>query len=461
MTTAGQSADSRAPVPAPAPGGTARLAGRVVARIGFGAMQLEGGNADRDTALAVLRQAVGGGVNHIDTAQFYGDCNALIRAALAPYPDDLALVSKVGAERDAGGGLVPAQRPEQLRAQVEANLATLGAERLDVVNLRRLDAAPGIVASGDQLVDIDDQLAELAALRDAGKIGGIGLSSVSAGQLDQAAPAGIACVQNLYSVIDRTAEPVLDRCRDLGVAWVPFFPLGSAFANRARVTDDPTVIAIAAEIGVTPAQVGLAWLLSSYDRTLLIPGTSDPAHLAENIAAGAVRLPPASIKALDRLAASTESAGSGPVSTTSGSARQTIERFLEAAVGPAPGDMADCYAERFVIEMPFAGGLAPERSELTREEFRARVTAGLAARRYTRALDVRIHETADPEVVVAEYRLEGRKVADASPFSLAFVMVVTVRDGLIVHSRDYSNPIDGARLLGRLPQLVAMLSDAG
>ena len=304
MTTAGQSTDSRTPVPGPAPGGTARLAGRVVARIGFGAMQLEGGNADRETALAVLRQAVAGGVNHIDTAQFYGDCNALIRAALAPYPDDLALVSKVGAEREAGGGLVPAQRPAQLRAQVEANLASLGAERLDVVNLRRLDAAPGIVAQGDQLVDIDDQLAELAALRDAGKIGGIGLSSVSAGQLDRAAPAGIACVQNLYSVIDRTAEPVLDRCRELGVAWVPFFPLGSAFANRARVTDDPAVIAIADEIGVTPAQVGLAWLLSSYDRTLLIPGTSDPAHLAENIAAGAVRLPPAAIAALDQLAAS-------------------------------------------------------------------------------------------------------------------------------------------------------------
>ena len=313
MTTAGQAAEFRPPAhpsgPVPAPGGAARLAGRVVARIGFGAMQLEARNADRDTALAVLRQAVGGGVNHIDTAQFYGDCNALIRTALAPYPDDLVLVSKVGAERDAGGGLVPAQRPEQLRAQVDDNLAALGAERLDVVNLRRADAAPGIVAEGDQLVDIDDQLAELAALRDAGKIGGIGLSNVCAEQLDRAAPLGIACVQNLYSVIDRTAKPVLDRCRELGVAWVPFFPLGSAFANRARVTDDPTVIAIAAEIGSTPAQVGLAWLLSHYDGTLLIPGTSDPAHLAENIAAGAVRLPPASIAALDRLAASTASAG--------------------------------------------------------------------------------------------------------------------------------------------------------
>jgi pyridoxine 4-dehydrogenase len=300
MTTAGQLRDSRVPVPAP--GGTARLAGRAVARIGFGAMQLEGRNAGQDTALAVLRQAVGAGVNHIDTAQFYGDCNALIRAALAPYPDDLMLVSKVGAVRDGGGGLVPAQRPHELRAQVEANLAALGVERLGVVNLRRADAAPGIVAEGDQLVDIDDQLAELAALRDAGKIGGVGLSSVSAEQLDRAAPVGIVCVQNLYSVIDRTAEPVLERCREHGVAWVPFFPLGSAFANRARVTDNPAVTAIAAELGATPAQVGLAWLLAHYDGTLLIPGTSDPAHLAENIAAGSVRLPPAAVAALDGLA---------------------------------------------------------------------------------------------------------------------------------------------------------------
>jgi len=309
MTTAGQAEEARVPVPAP--GGTARLAGRAVARIGFGAMQLEGRKTDRDTALAVLRQVIDGGVNHIDTAQFYGDANALIRAALTPYPDDLVLVSKVGAVRDDGGGLVPAQRPHELRAQVEANLATLGADRLDVVNLRRLDAAPGLVATGDQLVDIDDQLAELTALRDAGKIGGIGLSSVSAGQVDHAAPAGIACVQNLYSVIDRTAEPVLDRCREHGIAWVPFFPLGSAFANRARVTDNPTVTAVAAEVGATPAQVGLAWLLSSNPGTLLIPGTCDPAHLAENIAAGDVRLTSAAIAALDRVGASTAATAAG------------------------------------------------------------------------------------------------------------------------------------------------------
>jgi uncharacterized protein len=144
---------------------------------------------------------------------------------------------------------------------------------------------------------------------------------------------------------------------------------------------------------------------------------------------------------------------------TDHTARQAIERFLEAAVSPTPGDLADCYAEQFVIEMPFAGGLAPERAELSREEFRTRLSGGLAVRRYTRAVDVRIHQTPDPEVAVVEYTLEGHKVADQRPFALAFVMVVTVRDGLIVHSRDYSNPIDGARLLGRLPQLIAALTE--
>ena len=143
-------------------------------------MQLEVRAVDADAAVAILRQAAGAGINHIDTAQFYGACNALIRAALAPYPSDLVLVTKVGADRDSNGKLVPAQRPAELRAQVEANLAALGIERVGVVNLRRVDAAPGIIASGEQLVDLDDQLAELTALRDAGKIGGIGLSNVSA-----------------------------------------------------------------------------------------------------------------------------------------------------------------------------------------------------------------------------------------------------------------------------------------
>jgi pyridoxine 4-dehydrogenase len=296
MTAAEQRTDN----PRPAPGGTAKLAGHTVARVGFGAMQLAHQDA-WDAAVAILRQAASAGVNHIDTAQFYGSCNALIRDALAPYPDDLVLVTKVGAVRDAAGALVPAQRPQQLRDQVEANLATLGTERVGVVNLRRLDAPPGLVAEGDQKVSLDDQLAELSALRDAGKIGGIGLSGVSADRLREALPAGIACVQNSYSLLDRSAEPVLQLCREHGIAWVPFFPLGSAFPNRPKVTADPTVAAIAADVGATPVQVALAWLLARYDNTLLIAGTSDPAHLAENIAAGSLRLSPASTTTLDHL----------------------------------------------------------------------------------------------------------------------------------------------------------------
>jgi ketosteroid isomerase-like protein len=144
--------------------------------------------------------------------------------------------------------------------------------------------------------------------------------------------------------------------------------------------------------------------------------------------------------------------------TTSGP-RQTVERFLQAAVSATPGDMADCYAGQFVIEMPYASGLGPERIETTREEFRARVAAGTALRRYLRVDDVHIHETLDPEVLVAEYRLHGTMVTDGSPFSMAFVMVLRIRDGLIVHSRDYSNPIVGARVLGRLPELIAALED--
>ena len=284
-----------------APGGTAELGGRTVARIGFGAMQLEHGT--REAALGVLRQAVTDGVTHIDTAQFYGSVNALIRDALAPYPAELVLVTKVGAVRNDRGQLVAAQRPGELRDQVEDNLTALAVEQLAVVNLRRLDARPGLVAAGDQLVGLDDQLAELTALREAGKIGAIGLSSVDADQVRQALPAGIACVQNLYSVLDRSAEPVLGVCRDHGIAWVPFFPLGSAFPGRPKVSENPVVARVAGELGVTTAQVALAWLLGHDDHTLLIPGTSDPQHLTENMAAGRLRLPAAAVAALDGLAA--------------------------------------------------------------------------------------------------------------------------------------------------------------
>jgi pyridoxine 4-dehydrogenase len=282
-----------------APGGIAALAGPRVARIGFGVLQLTEHRPGRppvsgEDAVAILRTAVDSGVNHLDTAEFYGtaaaNANDLIRAALHPYSDDLVLATKVGARRDAAGTLGPAQRPEQLRADVEANLARLGTERLAVVNLRRLDAAPGIIAEGDQRVDLDSQLAELVALRDAGKIDGIGLSNVSADQLRQALPAGIACVQNSHSPVDRAAEPVLDLCREHDIAWAPFCPLGSAFPRWPKVADQPAVREAADALGVTPVQIGLAWHLAHYAHTLLIAGTADPAHLAENIAAGDLRL---------------------------------------------------------------------------------------------------------------------------------------------------------------------------
>ena len=292
------------------PGGAGRLGEHRVARIGFGAMQLTESRdraVGRETAVAILRTAVERGVNHIDTAEFYGtateNANDLIRAALHPYPENLAIATKVGAVRDASGALVPAQRPQELRAAVEANLTRLGTERLALVNLRRVDGRPGIVAEGDQIVDIDSQLAELAALRDEGKIAGIGMSSVTADQLRRALPVGIVCVQNLYSLVDRTGESVLDVCREHDVAWVPFFPLGSAFPGYPKVVDQPAVRAAAAALGATPAQIGLAWLLAHYEETLLIPGTANPDHLAENIAAGDIRLDPDTLKELDQVSA--------------------------------------------------------------------------------------------------------------------------------------------------------------
>ncbi|MEA2682280.1 MAG: pyridoxine 4-dehydrogenase [Chloroflexota bacterium] len=246
----------------------------------------------------MLRTAVEMGVNHIDTAQYYGTgvANELIRAALHPYPDDLVLVSKVGADRDAGGGWIHAQRPEQLRAGVEANLSTLAVGRLDVVNLRLLP--PGEVHD----VDLDDQLAEMVALRDEGKIGAIGISNITVDQLRRALPVGLACVQNPYSVIDRSGESLLQLCREHDLAWVPFFPLGSAFARIRKVTDHPAVIRAAKRVGATPAQVGLAWLLAHDPRILLIPGTSSPEHLAENVATRHVLLDADTMTMLDGLA---------------------------------------------------------------------------------------------------------------------------------------------------------------
>ncbi len=288
------------------PGDVGNLGAVTVARAGYGAMQLFENTAVED-AVSVLRRGVELGVDHIDTASFYGpgEVNRRIRRALAPYPDDLVIVSKVGA-RYTGARPVPlasAQTPAELRAAVEDDLQQLGLERVPVVNLRRLDLGPGLPAEGDQIVGVDDQLAEMIALRDEGKIGAIGISSVPLEVVRRALPAGIVCVQNAYSLLDRSQEATLELCAAEGIAWVPYFPLGSAMPGSPKVAEDAVVVDIAAGLGVTPAQVGLAWLLAHSPNTLLIPGTRSIAHLEQNLAAADIALDAAAIARLDAVSA--------------------------------------------------------------------------------------------------------------------------------------------------------------
>ncbi|OBI24565.1 aldo/keto reductase [Mycobacterium sp. E2238] len=291
----------------PRPGGHGSIGGSTVARIGYGAMQLFEAPSVEDAA-AVLRRAVELGVNHVDTASFYGpgEVNRRIRAALFPYADDLVIVSKVGA-RFTGEQPMPlaaAQKPAELRAAVEDDLRQLGLDCVPVVNLRRMDLGPGVAAEGDQQVDVDDQLAEMIALRDEGKIGAIGISAVPLDVVRRALPAGIACVQNAYSLLDRSQEDTLQLCAAEGIAWVPYFPLGSSFPGFPKVADHPVVAEIAGELGVTGAQVGLAWLLAHAPNTLLIPGTRSVGHLEENLGAGDVTLDPEALERLDAIGAS-------------------------------------------------------------------------------------------------------------------------------------------------------------
>ncbi len=260
------------------------LGGRPVRRMGFGAMQLPGPGVfgppkDRDNALAVLRRAIDAGVNHIDTAQFYGPdvANELLLEALYPYPDELVIVSKVGAKRDDQGQWLAAQRPEQLRAGVEANLASLGMDQIPVVNLRRHPESD---------ISLTEQLDAMEALRQEGLIGHIGLSNVGLEQYRAAQSLiDIACVQNPYNLADTSGEDVFDACRSDGVPFVPFFPLGSAFNPENPVLRATSVETTAHRLGATPAQVALAWLLQRAPTVLLIPGTSSVPHLEENLAA--------------------------------------------------------------------------------------------------------------------------------------------------------------------------------
>ncbi len=288
--------------------GTFSLGARPVARLGFGAMQLERLRDRPADAAALLRQAIDLGVDHVDTAQFYADgfVNDVVRQVLT---DGRAFVvaTKVGADPAPGARppIKPAQRPEQLRASVEDNLRSLGLERLPVVNLRRLDLPPGLTAEGDQIIDIDDQLATMIAMRDEGKIDAIGLSAVSRDNLERALPAGIICVQSAYSLLSRRYEDMLDLCVAHGIAWVPFFPLGGArFPGWPKVTEHARVVAIAAAMAITPSQLGLAWLLAHRPNIFLIPGTADAGHLRENMAAASLPLD-AVMAELDALGAGT------------------------------------------------------------------------------------------------------------------------------------------------------------
>jgi pyridoxine 4-dehydrogenase len=279
------------------PSDTVLLANRPVRRMGFGAMQLPGPGVfgppkDRAVALAVIRRAVEAGVNHIDTAQFYGPdvANELLHEALFPYPDDLVLVSKVGAARNDQGEWIGAQRPEDLRAGVEANLRSLELDQIPVVNLRRHPESD---------VPFADQLEEMIALRDEGLIAGIGLSNATLEQYVEArARTEVACVQNAYNLADRSDQAVFDACQADGVPYVPFFPLGSAFHPQNPVLGAPAVKEAASRLGATPAQVALAWLLHLAPNVLLIPGTSSLEHLDENLAAGELVLDQAAVEAL-------------------------------------------------------------------------------------------------------------------------------------------------------------------
>jgi aryl-alcohol dehydrogenase-like predicted oxidoreductase len=280
---------------------TSFLGNKPVSRIGFGAMQLAGPGvfgppSDPDAARAVLRRAVELGVDHIDTSQYYGPdvVNELIREALHPYAENLKLVTKVGGRRDDNGCWLPALAPAELRSGVEDNLRTLQVERMDLVNLRLFDEhdAEGRLA---------EQLGTLEDLRQEGKLDLIGISNATTDTARRALElADIACVQNGYSVVNRDAEDELALCEERELAFVPFFPLGSAFTGGPKqLAADPAIAEVAARHQVTASQIALAWLLNRSERILLIPGTTSIAHLEENIAAGDIELDEQDMQRLD------------------------------------------------------------------------------------------------------------------------------------------------------------------
>ncbi len=277
------------------------LGDRTVNRIGYGTMQLAGPHVfgppkDREAAIAVLRTAVENGVNHIDTADFYGPhiTNQIVREALHPYASDLTLVTKIGVRRDAQGAWLAAASPEALRQAVHDNLRNLGLEALDVVNFRVM-----IDPMGPKEGSIEEPVAALAALQKEGLVRHIGLSNVTPTQLAQAMRiATVACVQNHYNLVHRADDAMVDLLARSGIPYVPFFPLGGFTPVQSTALSE-----IALRLGATPLQVALAWLLKRSPNILLIPGTSSVAHLRQNLAAAYVQLSDDVVRELDGVAA--------------------------------------------------------------------------------------------------------------------------------------------------------------
>jgi pyridoxine 4-dehydrogenase len=280
------------------PGGRYRVADLELTRVGYGAMQLAGPGVfgppkDHDAAIAVLREAVDLGINHIDTADFYGPhlTNELIREALAPYPDDLHIVTKVGARRDENGGWPHARTPAELREQVHDNLRNLGLDALDVVNLR----LGGV--EGPEPGSLAEQIEALAELQQQGLVRHLGLSTVTADQLAEAQSiAPVVCVQNLYNIARREDDALVDLTARQGIAYVPYFPLGGFSPLQSDALE-----AVAKELDASPMTIALAWLLQRSPNMLLIPGTSSVAHLRENVAGTALELPADAVAKLDAI----------------------------------------------------------------------------------------------------------------------------------------------------------------
>jgi len=278
---------------------TYRLGSREVRRLGYGAMQLAGPGVfgpppDRDAALAVLREAVALGVDHIDTSDFYGPhiTNQLIREALHPYADDLSIVTKIGARRDAQANWLLADSKEELEQAVHDNLRNLGLEQLDVVNMRIMFDVHG-PAEGS----IARQVEALAGLRERGLVNHIGLSNVTMAQIEEAQRiVPVACVQNMYNLVHRQDDTMIDALAEQGIAYVPFFPLGGFSPLQSE-----GLSAVARRLEATPMQVAIAWLLQRSPNILLIPGTKSVTHLRENLAAANLVLDEESLAALEKI----------------------------------------------------------------------------------------------------------------------------------------------------------------